>query len=114
MDFDVRLKELRTAQNLTQNELGNLLHISRATIAGYETKNKQPDYEKLCAIADFFNVSTDYLLGRTNNRQAPDSLALSPDQQNLLELYNQLSERFQGQLQERAKILLEQQEKHEA
>jgi transcriptional regulator with XRE-family HTH domain len=64
MSFAQNLKQVRLIRNMTQQELASILNVSRATIAGYETKNKQPDYDKLLQIADIFEISTDYLLGR--------------------------------------------------
>ena len=61
--FAKRLKELRIEHNLAQKELAFLLHVSRPTIAGYETKGKQPDYEKIIWLSNYFEVSSDYLLG---------------------------------------------------
>lgn len=68
MIFGERLKFLRDENNITQDELSKFLGVGRPTIAGYETKGKQPSYETLIKIANFFNVSIDYLLGRTENR----------------------------------------------
>ncbi|KDR95938.1 Transcriptional regulator, contains XRE-family HTH domain [Peptoclostridium litorale DSM 5388] len=67
--FSERLKTLRNEKGLTQQDIADILGIGRATVAGYETKGKQPDYEKLTLLADYFNVSTDYLLGRTDQRK---------------------------------------------
>ena len=67
--FSERLKRLRMEKGITQKELANRLHISRSTIAGYESLGKEPDGEKLCALADFFGVSVDYLLGVTDSRE---------------------------------------------
>ncbi|QUH20415.1 helix-turn-helix domain-containing protein [Alkaliphilus sp. B6464] len=68
MNFSERLRSLRKDLNLTQEELAQKLNKTRSTIAGYETERKQPDYETLKFIADFFDVSIDYLLGRTHDR----------------------------------------------
>ena len=62
MRFAATLKELREEKSITQAELADELGITRSTVAGYETKGKQPDYERLIAIARFFGVSIDYLL----------------------------------------------------
>ena len=62
MKFGDTLKNLRELNHVTQQDLANRLGVSRATIAGYETKNHQPDYEKLEKIAHIFHVSIDYLL----------------------------------------------------
>ena len=62
-----RLTELRKGRNLTQEQFSSLINISRATYAQYEIDRRQPDYETLQNIADFYNVTTDYLLGRARN-----------------------------------------------
>lgn len=67
-NFGDRLKQLRNKHNLTQQDIAKILNVGRATIAGYETKGKQPDYEKLTKLATYFHVSTDYLLGINNNK----------------------------------------------
>ncbi len=66
-----RLKILRNEKKLSQRELANKLNISNGTIAMYETNKRQPDNETLTKIADFFNVSIDYLLGRTDIKNTP-------------------------------------------
>jgi len=67
--FGDRLKNLRIEKNLTQQDIADILGVGRATIAGYETKGKQPDFDKLKSISDYFDVSIDYLLGRTDERK---------------------------------------------
>ena len=61
--FGIRLKELRNQRNLTQLEVGKYIGVTRSTVAGYECKGKEPSFAILIAIADFFDVSLDYLLG---------------------------------------------------
>lgn len=65
-NFQNVLKSLRTARSLTQDELAKKLKISRSTIGMYEKGAREPDFETLELIADFFNVDIDYLLGRTD------------------------------------------------
>lgn len=59
-------KNLRQSSGYTQQELAEKLGIARSTIGMYETGAREPDFETLELIADFFNVDTDYLIGRTN------------------------------------------------
>ncbi|NFD30394.1 XRE family transcriptional regulator [Clostridium botulinum] len=66
--FGDRLKELREEKELTQEELGKLLSVSRQTVSGYEAENIEPNINNLVRLADIFNVSLDYLLGRTKER----------------------------------------------
>lgn len=63
MNFGNRLKMLRNITGVTQRELATAIDVERATIAGYETRDSEPNYEKLIRISKFFNVSVDYLLG---------------------------------------------------
>ena len=62
MTFAQNLKYLRDINDITQDQLAAHLKVTRSTIAGYETKGKQPDYDKLCKIATFFQVSVDFLI----------------------------------------------------
>jgi phage transcriptional regulator, cro/CI family len=75
--FD-RIKELAQKQGLSINLLEEKLGYSRNTI--YNLKNSKPSTERISEIADYFNVSTDYLLGRTDNPAiAGNSLVNEPD-----------------------------------
>lgn len=60
--FPQILKQLRSARDMTQDDLAAILNVSRSTVAGYEARNNQPDYDKLVQIAELFNVTIDYLL----------------------------------------------------
>ena len=64
MQIGTKLKELRCAEKLTQQELADKLAISRVNYTRYETNAARPDYETLVLIADFFDVSIDEILGR--------------------------------------------------
>ena len=63
-DFANVFKKLRIAKGLTQDELASKLNISRSRIGMYETGAREPDFDTLEMIADFFNVDIDFLLGR--------------------------------------------------
>ena len=68
-NFGDRLRKLRKEKKLSQKELGDLLNISDRVISYYENNNRFPSDEKtLKAIADFFDVSVDYLLGRVEEK----------------------------------------------
>ncbi|GGK32982.1 transcriptional regulator [Caldalkalibacillus thermarum] len=71
MTFAERLKKLRKNHDLTQQKLADHLGLKRPTYAKYETGENQPDPDTLKKIADFFNVSVDYLLGRTDDPTPP-------------------------------------------
>ncbi len=63
----MRLKELRKKKNISQLKLAIDLNLSQNTISRYETGEREPGITELILIADYFQVSVDYLLERTNN-----------------------------------------------
>ncbi len=102
--FGQRLKELRNDRGISQNELSKHIGVSKSSVNMYERDEREPGFETLEAIADFFNVNMDYLLGREQeiiiNVQVPERLFSvsarptlikfiatlnSPDSPNLLE-----------------------------
>lgn len=66
-----RIRELRRKKELSMKRLGELIGVAESTIHHYEKGKRQPDYETLKKIADVFNVSVDYLLGREENELKP-------------------------------------------
>lgn len=62
--FSIKLRKIRTEHGMTQQELADLLYLDRTTILGYELRGKEPTFQTLIKIADIFDVSIDYLLGR--------------------------------------------------
>ena len=62
--FGSILKQLRKARKLTQDEIADMLYITKRTYASWERNEREPGFDTLCKLADYFNVSTDYLLGR--------------------------------------------------
>ena len=66
--FGERLKALRKERNLKQSELGELFDLSPSAIGSYERDLREPAYRHLVAFAEYFGVSIDYLLCRSNER----------------------------------------------
>lgn len=66
--FSVRLISLRKERGMTQTDLAQLIQKKRSTVSGYETEGKEPDFETVCFLASHFGVSTDYLLGYSDER----------------------------------------------
>ncbi|WP_312727555.1 helix-turn-helix transcriptional regulator [Enterococcus sp.] len=60
--FGARLKDLRLRAKLTQQQLGDIVHVSKVSISGYERGERSPDTETLRNLANYFEVSVDYLL----------------------------------------------------
>lgn len=62
-----RLKELRKSKGISQRRLAIDLNMAQNTISRYENEVREADYKTLILFADYFDVSVDYLLGRTKN-----------------------------------------------
>lgn len=108
----MRLKELRTAHNLTQYQLAKALQIGQATIACYENGTREPHINNLMAYADFFECSIDYLLGREDDFgniviKQEKSVELTPDEFKLLENYRSLPRQEKAQADEYINYLAE-------
>ncbi len=81
-----RLKKLREEKKLTQEQLGQLVDLSQQTIGHYEVNRAKPDLETIQRFAEIFNVTTDFLLGRTKNRN--ESLPTDTELENFLQKSN--------------------------
>jgi transcriptional regulator with XRE-family HTH domain len=68
--FDKIIKNLRESKSLSQKELGDIFKISASTIGMWEQNRRNPDKDMLVKIADYFDVTVDYLLGRTSNKDS--------------------------------------------
>lgn len=71
--FGDNLKKLRTEMGITQTELAKVIGVKPSTVGMYETGDRQPNFEIEEKIADFFNVSLDYLRGKTE-KKSPDNV----------------------------------------
>ncbi len=75
MDFSIRFKNLIEENGLAQKQIAIDLHIADSTISGYLSEYRQPDFEMLIRIARYFDVTTDYLLGLSEDKKpAPSDL----------------------------------------
>lgn len=74
MEFGERLKALREEKNLTRAALANNLVLSYSAVSKYETNVRFPDIETLIKVADFFDVSLDYLLCRSDIRETAEKI----------------------------------------
>ena len=98
--FAERLKQEREKENLTQEKLAQDLNLTTTTINNYEQGTTKPDIETLNQLANYFNISVDYLLGRTdqtNNIDSEVKEVLSKDPA-LLTFWQEISRREDLQL----------------
>ncbi len=87
--FSSRLIALRKERQMTQSDLAKAIHKTRSTVSGYETEGKEPDYEMLCSLAEYFGVSTDYLLGIDDCRTHSEAVFIN-DTNNFKRHYDSL------------------------
>ena len=85
--FATRLKKLRVSKDITQAEFAQIIGVAQQTVGSWEKGNSTPNYEMLNKIADYFDVSADYLLGRDANKLT----FLSDEQKSLLENFDSLT-----------------------
>ena len=69
MDFSVRIAQIRRSMGLSQDKFGELFDKSTRTVAAWEAGDRTPSFATLAELADTLNVSIDYLLGRTEEKQ---------------------------------------------
>ena len=70
ISFGERLRELREFKNLNQPELAKTVSVAKQTVSNWENDNRFPDKDMLIKLADFFDVTIDYLIGRTDIKTA--------------------------------------------
>ncbi len=81
--FAERLKAERKKNNITQTQLAEKLYLDRSSISKYESGKQIPETPTLEKLADFFDVSIDYLLGKTDIRNYEDNSSLNSINENL-------------------------------
>ena len=121
--FKEMLKYLRVRDNLSQAELADKLGVAKSTISMYEVGKREPDFETLEAIADFFNVDMNFLLGKDGSendhyylndetREIAQEVFENPDMRTLFKVARNIPpERLKAHI-EFMKSLKEQENKH--
>lgn len=87
------LKLLRKQHNLSQKEIGNIFHASQNTVSQWENGTRKPSYDIIQEIADYFDVSVDYLLGR--QEQLPE--LNNKDQKEIQKILDETKEQLLSQ-----------------
>lgn len=99
-----RIKGLRLQHHLNQEQLGKVMGVKKATISNYELGTRKPDPDDIVKLANYFETTTDYLLGNTDNSELPntttDLLAAHLDK-----AYSDLSDDDKNQIQDFIKYI---------
>ena len=96
-----RLKELRKQRNLTQKDLAKILGVYPQSVGYYENNINKPDPDMLIKIADYFQVSVDYLLGREDDLgnisiSGSPALELTADERELVDTFRAIPDNTKG------------------
>ena len=92
----VNLKSLRKEANISQQRLGDAVNISQQSINQYENQDVEPDIANLAKLADYFDTSIDYLVGRTDIRrkiEKTEAFDLNDREAKMIEFYRTLSDK---------------------
>ena len=102
--FEIRLKELRKEKNLTQKELAQIFSTTDDSIFSWEKGRSQPPIDTIRKFCEFFEVSADYLLGRSDDfgnvtvKAEKTGEFLAPDEKSLMKNYRNLSADWKNQV----------------
>lgn len=75
----IRIRELRKEKKLSMKELGDTIGVAESTISLYERGLREPDFNTLSILADYFHVTIDYLLGRTDDPHPMPNTNITPE-----------------------------------
>lgn len=108
--FSDKFKELRKSRNLSQQQLADYLHTSKSSVNMYERGEREPGLEMLEAIADYFNVDMDYLLGKAEiaNKalfNKPPLKLPNADEQELIKIYRNVNQDGQDYIMQTARMV---------
>ena len=73
------IRDLRKQKRMSQTELAKILHVSQQTVTAWETGKAEPSSSAVSNLADYFNVTTDYLLGRPEKKKGKQNVELTDD-----------------------------------
>ena len=97
--FTLRLKELRKEKGVSQQELAKKINAEQSQVSKWEQGTIQPNFDYLSKIANYFEVTTDYLLGRSSDIGVIQVNAnLTEQEQELLYLFNKLNRDYKNQV----------------
>lgn len=91
-----KLKELRISAGISQQKLADVILVSQQSVNKYENHDIEPDINTLIKIADYFDVSVDYLIGRSNSESSPCQSTykdISENEFNLIKMFRKLTKK---------------------
>lgn len=104
--FGTKIRNLRESLNLSQQEVSKQIGCSSKVLSNYELDKREPDFEILIKLCDFYNVTADYLLDRTENPKYFKEMVLSSQTETLLYYFEKLPEQYKKDVIRYAKLNL--------
>lgn len=107
--FAPRLQSLRKTKNLSQQQLADSIGVTKSTISRIESASRAASIEIVYELADYFDVSLDFIVGRSDDINTPKGnvASLSKEEELIIKNYRMLNDISKGKLIERSRILLE-------
>lgn len=112
--FYQRLRDLREDKDLLQEDIAEIIQSSVRQYGLYERGKTDIPLEKTLKLANFYNVSIDYITGRTNDKKGLTKSQLNEDVSHLVKSYETLSDRRKGRLEQFMQQLVDEQEEENA
>ena len=109
-----RLKDLREDKDLRQKDIADIINTSANYYGDYENGKRPLPFDRVVILADFYNVSLDYIAGRTNDKRGLNKSDLPQSEVNLLKKFRSLSADRQSRILERIDVFAEEQEEEQA
>ena len=103
--FRIRLKEQREKHNVSQQQLANSLGVSQGTIGNWESGIREPNFKTITKLAEMFNVTTDYLLGNSDEQSDTNDITFDDFTYAFYDETKELTEEDKQALLQMAKIL---------
>ncbi len=104
--FGAKIRSLRENLELSQQEVSEKIGCSSKVLSNYELGKREPDFETLIKLCDFFNVTADYLLDRTDNPKYFKEMILNAQSETLLHYFDKLPEQYKNDVIRYAKLNL--------
>ncbi|MCM1328084.1 MAG: helix-turn-helix domain-containing protein [Ruminococcus sp.] len=112
--FYQRLRDLREDSDMNQAKIANIIGTTQSYYAQYENGKRPLPFDRVVELANFYNVSLDYIAGRTNDKRGLTRSELSGNETVLIKNFRSLSIERQSRILERMEMLMEEQETEQA
>lgn len=114
MEIYKRIKDLREDRDLKQSEIAKILNTTQSYYAQYENGKRQIPFERMVDIAEFYDVSLDYIAGRTNDKKGLSKSNMSVEETDIIKKFRSLSERRKGEAIGTINLLFKQEQEEQS